>query len=87
MPTQTDVIGFFKTTELIFLVYLVIVAICLLNPRKALKMKIDFANKMLKDHHFEGQIKITDKAIERFRRDKWTLFILIAIVIYLIQLL
>lgn len=87
MPTQTDVIGFFKTLELFFLVYLIMVAVCLVNPRKAFTAKVEFLNKMLKAHHLQGQVTVTDKAVANFRRDKWILFILILIVIYLIQLI
>ena len=87
LPTQTDIVGFFKTTEVLFMIYLLVVAVCLVNPRKALSMKIDFANRMLKKHGFQGQVLITDQAVIRFHRDKWILFVLNAIVIYLIQLL
>lgn len=87
LPTQTNVIGFFKTTELFFLIYLAVVALCLFDPRRAFKAKVEFLNKMLKHHHLQGQVTVTDKAVENFRRDKWILFFLILIVIYLIQLL
>lgn len=87
LPTQTDVIGFFKTTELLFFIYLVVVAFCLVDPRKAFTAKAEFLNKMLKAHHLQGQVTVTDKAVANFRRDKWILFFLILIVIYLIQLL
>lgn len=87
LPTQTDVIGFFKTTELLFIVYVMVVALCLINPHKAYTAKIEFLNKMLKYHHLQGQVTMTDKAVAAFKRDKWILFFLILIVIYLIQLL
>jgi hypothetical protein len=85
MPTQTDVIGFFKTTELLFLVYLVVVAVCLVNPRKAFTAKVEFLNKMLKAHYLQGQVEVTDKAVQNFRRDKWILFFLILAVLFLVQ--
>lgn len=87
LPTQTDVIGFFKTTELLFFIYLAVVAFCLIVPRKAFTAKVKFLNKMLRAHHLQGQVAVTDKAVANFRRDKWILFFLILIVIYLIQLL
>ncbi len=85
IPTQTDVVGFFKTTELLFIIYWAVVALCLVNPRKAFTAKVAFLNTMLKKHHLQGQVAVTDKAVANFRRDKWILFFLILIVIYLIQ--
>ena len=87
MPTQGDVIGFFKTSELLFIGYLAVVSVCLINPRKALQAKINFANRMLIRHGFKGQVELTDAAVSRFRRDKWILFVLLLIAIYLIQLI
>ena len=87
MPTQTDVVGFFKTLEPFFLFFLVVIAYCLVNPRRKLEAKIDFLNRMLKAHHLEGKVTVTEKAVQNFRRDKWILFFLVAIVIYLIQTL
>lgn len=85
MPTHSDVIGFFRTMEIFFWIYFLVVAFCLVSPRKALEMKVGFVNRMLKAHRFGGQVLITDQAVERFRRDKWILFILSIIVILLIQ--
>lgn len=85
LPTHNDLIGFFKATEPLFVVYWAVVALCLVNPRKALSMKIDFANRMIKKHGFQGQVAVTDKAVAQFRRDKWILFVLLIIVIILIQ--
>ena len=87
MPTQTDMVGFFKTLEPFFLVYLVVIAFCLVNPRKKFEAKIGFLNKMLKAHHLEGKVAITEKAVQNFQRDKWILFFLIFIILYLIQAL
>jgi hypothetical protein len=85
MPTQIDVVGFFRTLEPLFLVYLVVIAFCLVNPRKKFEAKIGFLNKMLKKHHLEGKVTVTEKAVQNFRRDKWILFFLILIVLLLIQ--
>lgn len=87
MPTQSDVVGFFRTLEPLLLVYLVVIAFCLINPRKKFEAKVAFLNKMLKAHHLEGKVSFTDKAVENFRRDKWILFFLIALMIFLIQTL
>jgi hypothetical protein len=85
MPTQTDVVGFFRTLEPVFLCYWVVIAFCLVNPRKKFEAKIAFLNTMLKKHHLEGKVTVTEKAVQNFRRDKWILFFLILVVLLLIQ--
>jgi hypothetical protein len=87
MPTHTDVIGFFKTLEPFLLLYWLVVAFCLVNPRRTFEAKIRFLNKMLKLHHLQGQVTVTEQAVQNFRRDKWILFFLIMIMIWLIQAL
>lgn len=87
IPTQNDVVGFFRTLEPLLIVYLAVIAFCLINPRRKFEAKIGFLNKMLKAHHLEGSVVVTDKAVSNFRRDKWILFVLVSIIIYLIQLL
>jgi transposase-like protein len=64
-----------------------VIAFCLVNPRRKFAAKIEFLNKMLKAHHLEGKVTVTEKAAQNFRRDKWILFVLIPVIIYLIQLL
>lgn len=87
MPTHGDVVGFFKTLEGPFLVYLFVVALCLVNSARCLEWKIKFLNRMLKTHRLDGQVKTTPQAVQRFKQDKWILFFLILIVILLIQVL
>lgn len=87
MPTQSDIVGFFRTLEPLLMVYLVVIAYCLINPRKKFEAKIAFLNKMLKAHHLQGQVSVTDQAVANFRRDKWILLFLVLIMIYLIQLI
>ncbi len=85
IPTQADLIGFFKTLEPVLIVYLAVIAYCLINPRRKFEAKIAFLNKMLKSHHLEGTVTVTDKAVQNFRRDKWILFVLILVMLLLIQ--
>lgn len=85
IPTQADVIGFFKTLEPVLIVYLAVIAYCLISPRRKFEAKVAFLNKMLKAHHLEGKVTVTDQAVQNFRRDKWILFVLILVMLFLIQ--